>query len=231
MYIFRRQSDVAPQKSSHSSTASILQTKSCLRGFGLIWSKFQKMIVKRLKCAQSLSCIGRHTHSQMGHCDDPQLVNHHIGSLTWYPGMAPQILKLPQKLNMPCHALMCEIYPGQCATNPLDCLNFVQFREEDREEGEGEEAERKGLKREGHCSCLLKTVTLCLIPSVEPQRIKTLPNLANCNIVCISSCNSWITHLPGWKPVSAGMSGMTGRKILFSSPIRYIRFSSIWSAG
>jgi hypothetical protein len=167
----------------------------------------------------------------MGHCDDPQLVNHHIGSLTWYPGMAPQILKLPQKLNMPCHALMCEIYPGQCATNPLDCLNFVQFREEDREEGEGEEAERKGLKREGHCSCLLKTVTLCLIPSVEPQRIKTLPNLANCNIVCISSCNSWITHLPGWKPVSAGMSGMTGRKILFSSPIRYIRFSSIWSAG
>lgn len=163
-------------------------------------------------CTVSLSCIGRHTHSQMGHCDDPQLVNHHIGSLTWYPGMAPQILKLPQKLNIPCHALMCEIYPGQCATNPLDRPNFVHFREEDREEGEGEEAERKGLKREGHCSCLLKTATLCLIPSVEPRRIITLPYIANCNIVCISSCNSWITHLPGWKPVSAGMSGMTGRK-------------------
>lgn len=125
----------------------MLRPKACLRDFGLTWSKFQKMIIKRLESAQSLSCIGRHTHSQMGHCDDPQLVNHHIGSLTWYPGMAQQILKLPLKLNMPCPSLMCEVYPGQCATNPLDLLNFVQFREKDREEEEGEEAERQRAEK------------------------------------------------------------------------------------
>lgn len=46
---FRRQSVVAHQKSSHSYITSILLTKSCLRGFGLIWSKFLKMIIKRLE--------------------------------------------------------------------------------------------------------------------------------------------------------------------------------------